>query len=300
MPKIDEAARAARRDQIIAAGAACFGRAGYHATTMADVAAEAGVPKGTPYLYVESREALFIALHDAWDCGVAGRASAAVAALPGAARRSPRRILHAVAAAVAAHVLEETGTCRVLMEARALAAHEPAVAAAVRAAGELLSLKRISPRWEGKPSSRVVLQPGALLRQPPGRRSVAGQPPRRLRGHRERCVRAGRASSPTASSNPGRAPAANPGSARRAGHRACRESWKLTGCSGPMTAGPSSRGNAHAPSSQPRKGSTGGSRITPIRRCCHRRSAARRLERQGRPPAGAPPTPVAALRHTGR
>ena len=39
-----------------------------------------------------------------------------------------------MAAAVAEHVLAETETCRVLMEARALAAHEPAIAAAVRAA----------------------------------------------------------------------------------------------------------------------------------------------------------------------
>src|SRR5215469_4506919 len=49
-------------------------------------------------------------------------------------RRSPRRVLHAVAAGVAEHVLAETQTCRVLLEARALAAHEPAIAAAVRAA----------------------------------------------------------------------------------------------------------------------------------------------------------------------
>ena len=112
MPKIAEQVRAARRDQIIAAALACFARAGYHATTMADVAAQAGVSKGTPYLYFDSKEALFIALHEEWDCGLATR----------------------VNAAVAAHVLEETGTCRVLMEARALAAHEPAIAAAVLAA----------------------------------------------------------------------------------------------------------------------------------------------------------------------
>src|SRR5262249_59958489 len=59
---------------------------------------------------------------------------AGVAALPETGRRSPRQVLNAVAAAVAAHVQEETETCRVLMEARALAAHEPAIAAAVRAA----------------------------------------------------------------------------------------------------------------------------------------------------------------------
>jgi AcrR family transcriptional regulator len=133
MPKIAEAAREARRGQIIAAALACFARAGYHATTMADVAAQAEVSKGTPYLYFESKEALFIALHKQWDCGLADRVNAAIAALPAAVRRSPRRILHTVAGAVASHVLEETQTCRVLMEARALAAHEPAIAAAVQA-----------------------------------------------------------------------------------------------------------------------------------------------------------------------
>src|SRR5262245_26717585 len=134
VPKIAEQARAARREQIIAAGLSCFARSGYHATTMADVAAQAGVSKGTPYLYFASKEELFLALHEEWDCGLADRVNAAIAALPESGRRSPRRVLHAVAAAVAAHVLAETETCRVLMEARALAAHEPAIAAAVRAA----------------------------------------------------------------------------------------------------------------------------------------------------------------------
>jgi AcrR family transcriptional regulator len=133
MPKIAEAARAARREQIIAAALACFARAGYHATTMADVAGQAGLSKGTPYLYFDSKEALFIALAEEWDCGLADRVNAAIAALPESRRRSPRRVLHAVAGAVAGHVQEQTQTCRVLMEARALAAHEPAIAAAVRA-----------------------------------------------------------------------------------------------------------------------------------------------------------------------
>jgi TetR/AcrR family transcriptional repressor of uid operon len=136
MPKIAEAARAARREQIIAAGLACFGRSGYHATTMADVAAQAGVSKGTPYLYFDSKQALFLALHEQWDCGAGQRIDAAVGALPEAGRQSPRAVLRAVAAAIAAHVQAETETCRVLMEARALAAHEPVIAAAVRAADQ--------------------------------------------------------------------------------------------------------------------------------------------------------------------
>src|SRR5215831_8857126 len=119
MPKIAEAARAARRDQIAGAALACFARAGYHATTMADVAAQAGVSKGTPYLYFASKEALFLALHEEWDCGAGQRVEAAIAALPDDGRGSPRRVLHAIAAAIAAHVITEPQTCRVLMETRA-------------------------------------------------------------------------------------------------------------------------------------------------------------------------------------
>jgi AcrR family transcriptional regulator len=134
MPKIAEAARAARRDQITAAGLACFARSGYHATTMADVSTQAGVSKGTPYLYFDSKQALFVALAEQWDCGVSQRVDAAIGALPEARRQSPSAVLGAVAAAIAAHVEAESETCRVLMEARALAAHEPVIAEAVQAA----------------------------------------------------------------------------------------------------------------------------------------------------------------------
>ena len=134
MPKLADPTRSARRAQLIAAALACFARAGYQATTMADVAAQAGVSKGTPYLYFPSKQALFIALHDQWDCGLAGRVDAAVHALAEPEGRSPRRVLQAVAAAVGAHVVEHPQTCRVLMEARTLAAYHPVIAAAVQAA----------------------------------------------------------------------------------------------------------------------------------------------------------------------
>jgi AcrR family transcriptional regulator len=78
VPKIAEQARAARRDQIIAAAAECFARSGYHLTTVADIAEAAGVSKGTPYLYFAGKEALFIALYEEWDCGLAARVDAAV------------------------------------------------------------------------------------------------------------------------------------------------------------------------------------------------------------------------------
>jgi len=134
VPKIADEARAARRDQITAAAAECFARAGYHATTMADIAEAAGVSKGTPYLYFPGKEALFIALYEEWDCGLASRVDAAIAGLAEPARRSPATVLAAVASAIAAHVTGNPQTCRVLMEATTLAAYEPAIAATVQAA----------------------------------------------------------------------------------------------------------------------------------------------------------------------
>jgi AcrR family transcriptional regulator len=134
VPKIADEARAARRDQIIAAAAECFTRAGYHVTTMADIAQAAGVSKGTPYLYFPGKEALFIALYEEWDCGLAARVDAAIGGLAEPARRSPATVLAAVAAAIAAHVTGNPQTCRVLMEATTLAAYEPAIAAKVQAA----------------------------------------------------------------------------------------------------------------------------------------------------------------------
>ena len=134
MPKIAEQARTARRDQIIAAAAECFARAGYHVTTMADIAEAAGVSKGTPYLYFPGKEALFIALYEEWDCGLAARIDATVGGLAEPGRRSPAAVLAAVASAIAAHVTGSPQTCRVLMEATTLAAYEPAIAAKVQAA----------------------------------------------------------------------------------------------------------------------------------------------------------------------
>lgn len=75
---------------------------------------------------------MFLSILEEWDCGVGRRVDAAVAALAEGDRGSPRKILHAAAGAIAAHVMAEPQTCRVLMEARALAPHEPAIADAVR------------------------------------------------------------------------------------------------------------------------------------------------------------------------
>ena len=59
-----------------------------------------------------------------------------VGALSDQERTSPRRVLLAAALAVGAHVVEHADTCRVLMEARTLAAYNPQIAAAVEASAD--------------------------------------------------------------------------------------------------------------------------------------------------------------------
>lgn len=51
-----------RRDELLDAAAGLFARRGYHATTIEDVVAEAGVAKGTVYWYYRSKKALFLAV----------------------------------------------------------------------------------------------------------------------------------------------------------------------------------------------------------------------------------------------
>jgi AcrR family transcriptional regulator len=134
MPKLTADDKAARRANLLGAALRCFARRGYHQTTIDDIAAEAGVSKGAPYVYFPSKEALFEALYDAWDCGVAARVEAALAALDQRSRQSPRRALEALLRAVGQQVREEPDTCRVLMEARTLAPHAPRLAQRARAA----------------------------------------------------------------------------------------------------------------------------------------------------------------------
>src|SRR5579864_2786675 len=123
MPRTSVAAKELRRNQILQAALRCFARTGFYATTMDDVAAEAGVSKGTPYLYFNSKAELYRALNEWWTCGLSDRVDTAVKALPEEARRSPRRTLLAVLIAVGEHVAAEPDACRVLLEAMAQAQH---------------------------------------------------------------------------------------------------------------------------------------------------------------------------------
>lgn len=59
---VTEALKDARRDAILAAAQALFCRAPFEEIAMSDIAAAAGLAKGTLYLYFRTREEIFLAL----------------------------------------------------------------------------------------------------------------------------------------------------------------------------------------------------------------------------------------------
>ena len=55
MPKVTDAHRQARRQQILRAAFTCFGREGFHATTMQDICDEADLSPGAVYNYFDGK-----------------------------------------------------------------------------------------------------------------------------------------------------------------------------------------------------------------------------------------------------
>ncbi|OHV35165.1 MULTISPECIES: TetR/AcrR family transcriptional regulator [Pseudofrankia] len=66
MPKVSEEHTLARRQQILAAAARCFTRAGFHRTTVADIVAESGLSAGLLYRYFADKDAIVAAIAIQW------------------------------------------------------------------------------------------------------------------------------------------------------------------------------------------------------------------------------------------
>jgi AcrR family transcriptional regulator len=64
MPKITEAQRETRRQQILDAALRCFSRDGFHNTTTADIVRESGISQGALYLYFANKDDIIDALAD--------------------------------------------------------------------------------------------------------------------------------------------------------------------------------------------------------------------------------------------
>ena len=62
MPKVTEAHVEARRQQILEAAICCFGRQGFHKTTMQDICTEAALSPGALYHYFPSKEEIIEAM----------------------------------------------------------------------------------------------------------------------------------------------------------------------------------------------------------------------------------------------
>ena len=62
MPKISQAKRDARQQQILDAALVCFSENGFHQTGMADIVSRSGLSHGAVYLYFQSKDDLIEAL----------------------------------------------------------------------------------------------------------------------------------------------------------------------------------------------------------------------------------------------
>ena len=73
MPKVTDAHREQRREQILVAAWKCFSRNGFHSTSMADVIREAGLSAGAVYLYFKSKDEIIVAVATQVFGGIQGR-----------------------------------------------------------------------------------------------------------------------------------------------------------------------------------------------------------------------------------
>ncbi len=73
MPKVSDAHRESRREQILLAAWKCFSRNGFHSTSMADVIREAGLSAGAVYLYFRSKDDIIVAVATQVFGGIQGR-----------------------------------------------------------------------------------------------------------------------------------------------------------------------------------------------------------------------------------
>jgi AcrR family transcriptional regulator len=70
--------KSARRDEIMAAAKEVFARKGFHATTIADIAKQAGLAYGSIYWYFDSKDELFHALMAVEEAALRAHVAAAV------------------------------------------------------------------------------------------------------------------------------------------------------------------------------------------------------------------------------
>ena len=129
MPKVSQQYRDARRDQILNAARRCFLRDGFHATSMQDLFAEAGLSSGAFYRYFASKDDVIIAIAEDNMRGVVEMIREVAARSPGRpARDTLADVLEIVRAKDA-----ENGLAKIAVLVWAEALRSPAIAARFKA-----------------------------------------------------------------------------------------------------------------------------------------------------------------------
>ncbi len=123
MPRTSTAAKEARRTQILDAAVRCFARRGYYETTIEDLVAETELSRGALYLYYPSKEAIYLAISERWNCGLEEAIRARLTP-----DQTPADILQVLIEVNGEHVRAQTDACRILIEGWNLAHHIPALA----------------------------------------------------------------------------------------------------------------------------------------------------------------------------
>ena len=129
MPKVSQQHRDARRDQILTAALRCFLRDGFHATSMQDLFAEAGLSAGAVYRYFASKDEVILAIAEDNMREVLAMIHQVATAGPG--RSAGEVVADALALVRAKHEADGVGGMAVLVWSEAL--RNPALAAQLRA-----------------------------------------------------------------------------------------------------------------------------------------------------------------------
>ena len=123
MPKVSDAHRESRREQITAAALACFAEKGFQRTSMADIIAASGLSAGAIYLHFESKQQIALAVGRQ----VLGRRLGDLEDLSGGRLPDPVSMVRIILA----HMVEDQVDPRLLMQLWGEATSDPEMGALV-------------------------------------------------------------------------------------------------------------------------------------------------------------------------
>ena len=123
MPKVSDAHRESRREQITAAALACFAEKGFQKTSMADIIQASGLSAGAIYLHFESKQQIALAVGRQ----VLGRRLGELDDARVSAGTDPVEILQALLS----HMVEDIVDTRLLLQLWAEATTDPSMAGLV-------------------------------------------------------------------------------------------------------------------------------------------------------------------------